>query len=320
MIGDTQLDLFGLSPTPFMVGFGLIILTAFIHWQIRREDRGQTPLVRMRILRNGTYVTGVSALIFQSMVITGMLFVIPLYLQSAVGYSAFESGLAILPFSITTFVVSMGTSSWGERMSAKRLIQAGIMIMIIGTMLFYSVITVSITIGQMIIPLGVFGIGMGLLMAHLVNLILSSVSPDDSPEASGVNNTADQLGNSLGTAIVGSLLMAFFLGNVVDGVLRYGGIQVSPEERTQLVVALEDAREIITKAEQQEFYNQLPANVQQQLDRFLDTSVVTAMQDTLLVVAALLVIMLLLSTFLPKKEKRKVPPNERVPDVSGETA
>ena len=221
-IGDTQLDLFGLSPTPFMVGFGLIILTAFIHWQIRREDKGQTPLVRMRILRNGTYVTGVSALIFQSMVITGMLFVIPLYLQSAVGYSAFESGLAILPFSITTFVVSMGTSSWGERMSAKRLIQAGIMIMIIGTMLFYSVITVSITIGQMIIPLGLFGIGMGLLMAHLVNLILSSVARNDSPEASGVTNTSNQLGSSLGTAIVGSLLMAFFLGNVVDGVLRYG--------------------------------------------------------------------------------------------------
>jgi EmrB/QacA subfamily drug resistance transporter len=316
MVGDTQVTPFGLSPTPFMVGFGLVVLTIFIHWQMRREKQGQTPLVRMRILQNGTFLTGITSNIFQSMVITGMLFVIPLYLQSASGYSAFESGLAILPFSIATFVVSLGTASWGERMPAKRLIQAGVILMIVGVALFYTVVTVNITISQMIIPLGVFGIGMGLLMAHLVNLILSSVSPDDSPEASGVNNTADQLGNSLGTAIVGSLLMAFFLGNVVDGVLRYDGIQVSDQERTQIVVALEDARESITEAERQAFYDQLPANVQQQLDQFLDTSVVTAMEDTLLVIGFLLVIMFLLASFLPNREKRKVPVAERVPDVS----
>jgi MFS family permease len=316
MVGNVQITPFGLSPTPFLITFGLIVLTIFIHWQIRREKQEQTPLVRMRILRNGTFVTGITANIFQSMVITGLLFVIPLYLQSAAGYSAFRSGLAILPFSIATFAVSLGTSSWSERMSAKRLIQAGIILMIAGVMLFYSVITISITIGQMVVPLGIFGIGMGLLMAHLVNLIMSSVDQDDSPEASGVNNTADQLGNSLGTAIVGSLLMAFFLGNVVDGVLRFDGVQVSDQERSQLIVALEDARESITEAERQEIYDQLPAGVQQQLDQFLDTSVVTAMQNTLLVIAFLLVIMFLLTTFLPAKERRKVPVAEQVPDVN----
>ena len=196
---------------------------------MRREKNEQTPLVSMRVLGNGRFLVGVSTSIFQSMVITGLLSILPLFLQSAVGYSAFQSGLAIMPFSIATFAVSLGTASWSERFPAKRLIQLGIVLMFVGILLLYGAISLKITILQMIIPLGVFGIGMGLLMARLFNLILSSVNTKDSPEASGVNNAMDQLGNSLGTAIVGSLLMAFFLGNMVDTVLKTANIQVTPE-------------------------------------------------------------------------------------------
>ncbi len=137
MVGGLQINPLGLSPTPFLVGFGLIFVVAFIHWQMRLERQGKTPLVHMRILTNGRFLNGVSMNVFQSMVITGMLFVLPLYLQSAVGYSAFQSGLAILPFSIATFVVSLWTSSWGERFAPKRLIQIGILLMMLGTALLY---------------------------------------------------------------------------------------------------------------------------------------------------------------------------------------
>ncbi len=157
----------------------------------------------------------------------------------------------------------------------------------------------------MIIPQAVFGIGMGLMMAHLVNLILSSAAPEDSPEASGLNNAMDQLGNSLGTAVVGSLLLAFFLGNVVDGVLTTGQISVTSAERTQIIVAVEDAREVITATEWQEVVSLLPAEFQEWLAQLADRSVVMAMEDTLLVVGALLLIMLLLSTFLAKRADRK---------------
>ena len=284
---------------------------------MRREKRGQTPLVQIRVLKNSRFLSGVSANIFQSMVITGLLFVLPLYLQSAIGYSAFQSGLVILPFSITTFAVSLGTSSWGERFASKRLIQIGVVLMALGIILLYNVISLQITIAQMIIPMGVFGVGMGLLIAHLVNLILSSVRPEDSPEASGVNNAMDQLGNSLGTAVVGSLLMAFFLGNVVDTTLRTVNIQATPEQRSQLVVLLEDARDLITEADQQAILELLPAEFQQAINQLLDNSVVTAMEDVLLVIAFLLLILFFLATFLPKRQ-RTIPPADRVPDIEVE--
>ena len=310
VIGGTEIDLSGLSPTPLLIGLGLILLVAFIHWQMRRERRGQTPLVRLRVLANGTFLTGVTANIFQSMVITGLLFVLPLYLQSAVGYSAFQSGLAILPFSIATFVVSLGSASLSQRIAPKFLIQAGVALLVVGAFLLYRVITLQITIPQMIIPLGVFGVGMGLLIAHLVNLILSSVAPDDSPEASGLNNALDQLGNSLGTAVVGSLLMAFFFGNVVTAALSDLGIESTPQERARIVVILEDARETFTEAERAQILQLLPDAARQWLSRTADQAIVTAMQDVLVVIVGLLLVMFLLSTFLPRDKKRAVSPDE----------
>jgi multidrug efflux pump subunit AcrB len=168
--------------------------------------------------------------------------------------------------------------------------------------------------------LGVFGIGMGLLMAHLVNLILSSVNPDDSPEASGVNNAMDQLGNSLGTAVVGSLLMAFFLGNVVSTVLTEAQVESTSQDRAQIVTAWEDARETFTEAERKQFFESLPKEVQQGLNEIADKAVVTAMEDVLLVIGGLLLFLFLLSTFLPKREDRKIPLAERVPDMAPEEA
>ncbi|HFQ92930.1 MAG TPA: MFS transporter [Anaerolineae bacterium] len=313
VIGGTEIDLLGLSPTPLLIGLGLILLAAFVHWQMRRERRGQTPLVRLRVLANGTFLTGVTANIFQSMVITGLLFVLPLYLQAAVGYSAFQSGLAILPFSIATFVVSLGSAGLGQRIAPKFLIQTGVALLVVGAFLLYRVITLQITIPQMIIPLGVFGVGMGLLIAHLVNLILSSVAPDDSPEASGLNNALDQLGNSLGTAVVGSLLMAFFFGNVVTAALSDLGIESTPQERARIVVILEDARETFTEAERAQILELLPDAARQWLSRTADQAIVTAMQDVLVVIVGLLLVMFLLSTFLPRDKKRDVPPDERTP-------
>jgi hypothetical protein len=188
----------------------------------------------------------------------------------------------------------------------------------IGSFLLYRVISLEITVGQMIILMGVFGIGMGLLVAHLVDLILTSIGQEDSPEASGVNNAMDQLGNSLGTAVVGSLLMAFFKANVVGTVLKESNIESTQEQRNQLVVLWEDARETFTDAERQSFIESLPADLQQGLDQIADSAVIPAMEDVLLIIVGLLLIMFLLSTFLPKRKERDSQPGARMPDVAAE--
>ena len=252
------------------------------------EARGLTPLLQTRVMRNGTFVTGITAYLLQAMVVTGLLFVVPLFLQSAVGFSAFQSGLALLPFSLVTFAVSLGTASWSGRFSPKLLIQIGIGLMVVGVVLLYSVADLNVTIPKMILPLAVLGVGMGLLIAHLVNLVMSSVDPADSPEASGVNNTFNQLGTALGTAVVGSLLMAFFFANLVTGVAIDSKMEVTGAERDQIVVAIEDAQEVLTEAERDQLLAQSPGRRRaDRLDELARQSIETAMDDTLLVVVAL---------------------------------
>lgn len=312
-IGNVQINPFGLSPTPMMVAGGLILLAIFLHWQRRRERREETPLVRVRILSNGVFLTGVSTMLFQAIVLMGTMFVLPLYLQGAAGYTAFESGVAILPFSAATFIFSLAASGWGERIAPKRLIQIGGILLAVGILLLIRVVSLNITIGEMIIPMAVFGTGMGILVAHLVNLILSAVDPVDTPEASGVNNSMSQVGNALGTAIIGSMLLAFFFGNVVDSIAIATDTNMTPQQRDTLVVELEDARDTTTTEQQQAFLQQMPAEVREELGKIFDGSMVKAMNDTLVLILFLILAMFLLSSFLPSEKVKPLPPEQKAP-------
>ncbi|WP_232423897.1 MFS transporter [Haladaptatus paucihalophilus] len=227
-IADVQFNPAGLSPTPLLVALGVTLVVVFIHWQYRRERRGEMPLLRPRIFSNGKFLSGISTYTVRSVFLAGFLFVVPIFLQSALKFSAFESGLAILPFSLATFVVSLGSSGLSDRFAPKHLIQLGLVIIGLGFLMLYSVTSLTMTITTMIVPMGVIGIGMGLMIAQLVNLTLSTVESDDIPEASGVTNAFDSLGNALGTAVIGSALFSFYYGGVVDGVLRAGQVPVTP--------------------------------------------------------------------------------------------
>lgn len=299
MLGGTGLNPWGLSPTPWLIALGLLLAAAFIHWQFRREKQDRTPLVRLRILANGDLMAGVSTYVFRSIALSGFLFVLPLYHQSVLGYSAFDSGLAILPFSIATFVVAMVTAGWNERIAPRRLVQAGFIIMGLGLALFISSVNLTMSIAQQIIPGLVFGAGLGLVMAQLMNLALSSVKPVDTPEASGVQNAMGELGNSIGTAVIGSLLMSFYYGGLVDGVLGAQNITAGASQRQDMITRLEDALADIRPEMVQQWFESLKADLQQQLVRIIDGSMLDSMKWTLLVIGGMLLGALLMSTFLP---------------------
>jgi EmrB/QacA subfamily drug resistance transporter len=310
-IGDVQLNPLGLAPTPWLIAIGLVILVLFVHWQFRREESGESPLVHMRVLANLRLFSGISTYVFRALFIAGLLFVFPLFMQSALGFSAFQSGLAILPFSAATFIVSMVSADWGSRISPKRLIQVGFVLMALGVLLYYFQVSLQMTITDMIIPMTVLGLGLGLVMPQLLNLTLSAVPPKDNAEASGLTQSLGQLGESLGVAIIGSLLTAFFLSGVVDATLRTMNVEASPQERQAAVVELEDLTEASSEEEKQKFVDSLPAEAQQELGRIVDEQTVNAMQETLVVTLVFVLLGILASTFLPNAPPREVEPEDR---------
>jgi MFS family permease len=131
-IGDVQVNPFGLSPTPILILLGVGVLLAFAHWQSHLNKTGRTPLLQLKLLTNGGFMSGVATDTFRQLALTGLLFIIPVFTQQLLGFSAIKSGLAILPFSAGVFILSMSTANLARRVAPKWLINAGIVVYIAG--------------------------------------------------------------------------------------------------------------------------------------------------------------------------------------------
>ncbi|WP_225741243.1 MFS transporter [Halorussus halophilus] len=300
-VGEIQFNPFGTSPAIWLLGGGLLTFAAFVQYERRLERAGRSPLVPLNVLTNRSFLSGVITYNIRSIVSAGFMFIFPVYLQAVLGYTAFETGLALLPYSIASILFATFTTSWHKFISARTLVQIGIVCMGIGLMLLYEQTGPGQTIGRMLVPVALYGAGVGLIMAQIGNMTMSAVPTANSPEASGVLNVSSSIGFSLGTAVVGSYFLGRFYGSVVDGVLRAEHVTVSVEQRNDLVIALEDAAETATEATQQQFLRQLTPPQRQLLEDIFETAMFDAQQATLLLLILVVLLLLVVSTFLPRQ-------------------
>jgi hypothetical protein len=222
------------------------------------------------------------------------------FLQSALGFSAFESGVALVPFSLATLVVAVVSTGWRQYVAQKRIIQVGLVLIGVGFLLLAGRLDPGLTTTEMILPMLVVGVGLGLFTGQLVDLTMSAVPESFSDVSSGVINSISQLGYAFGTAVAGSLQLSVFYASVVDGVTLYAtGGSVTGDERQQLALQLEDAVETTTQAQQQAFVSGLSPEAQQQLLGIVQTAMVTAQQSVLVLITLFVLVTLLASSFLP---------------------
>nr|WP_206536739.1 MFS transporter [Halorubrum kocurii] len=295
---------FGTSPAVWLIGLGLLAFAAFAQYELRLERLGGSPLVPIRILTNRAFTAGSLTFGARSLVMAGFIFVVPVYLQSGLGYTAFGAGVAMLPFSIGTLLVSTFTTGWRNYVSPKTLIQAGVVLMGLGLLLLFERTAPGQTAASMAVPMAVIGVGVGLLMPQLVNTTLSAVPQTDSSEASGVMNAVGMLGYALGTAVVGAFLLGQFYRGVIDGVLRAGDVTVSVAQRDDLARALQQAAETATASTQQAFVAGLPPAERELLEGIFEAAMIGAHRGTLLLLVILTLLTLAASAFIPRDSGR----------------
>ncbi len=310
-IGEVEISLLGLSPVPFMLLLGLCFLVAFVHWQRRRQERGQTPLIHLSIFRNPQYVAGVSVDALESLAIAGVLFLVPVYLQTALGFDALETGLALLPLSAAVFITSLATPRLGARVAPKLIVQAGIVLMGVGILWYREVASPDLTASALVLPFIVFGAGVGLLLAQVTNITLSAVPEEESGEASGAYNSAKELGTAIGVAVLGSILLISFFANFVDQAASAARVELPADEREAIAIELEDAVEKFEDPAEfeAELRRALPAPAEERFEELVDAGMVDANKDALMATFGVVVICLLASTFLKGgRPRREQPP------------
>jgi len=211
---------FGFSLTPFVIAAGGVLLAAFVSWERRREARGEEPLVRLDMLKIPALRGGVAMFLAQNLILMGIFFTIPLFLQIVQGLDALETGIRMLPASVGLFVSAIVGSALASRFAPKPLVRVGLGLVFISTLLLMGTIEPELDNAPFLFAMGVLGVGMGLVVSQLGNVVQSAIGDEQRSEAGGLQNTAQQLGSSLGTALLGAIvitgLITAFTGNIAD--------------------------------------------------------------------------------------------------------
>jgi MFS family permease len=207
-IDGTEITPLGFSPVPFMVLGGIALLAAFAEWEGRRARLGRDRLLDTKLLGITQLRAGLSSLVGQQLVLMGTFFVIPVYLQVVVGLDAFETGKRLLPLSVAMLVFALLGPRIAARRSPRTVAQFGLIAVSMGAIVMLATLEVTLNDPGFKIALALTGAGAGMLASQLGNVIMSSVAPTQTGEAGGLQGTAQNLGSSLGTAIIGAVLLA----------------------------------------------------------------------------------------------------------------
>ena len=195
-----------ISIVPVSIIGGLLLLLAFTWYEIRLERRGTEPLFEFGLFRFRSYRYGLLTGMIVNQGEIGVLFAATLFLQGTKGLSALDTGIALLPLAGLAFVAAPLAGSFSTRIGPKWIITAGMMIEAIMLLLLSLAITPDVSVTTIALILGFYGLGLGLTIAQLQNLVLYDIPNDKSGIASGANSTIRQVGAALGIAIIGTVL------------------------------------------------------------------------------------------------------------------
>jgi MFS family permease len=236
-IRGTEITPFGFSAVPFFILAGLGLLAAFAGWESRRERAGRDTLLDRSLLRITHLRAGLLTLMMQQLILLGTFFVLPVYLQVVLGLDAFETGKRLFPMSVAMFLAAMAGPRLAAGLAPKRVAQAGLVALVVSSVVLLGTINVELDETAFAIALIFFGIGAGLLLSQLGNVIMSAVDPSKTNEAGGLQGTAQNLGASLGTALIGSVLILSLTSGLLDRIERNPAVPAAAREQVAQATA-----------------------------------------------------------------------------------
>jgi EmrB/QacA subfamily drug resistance transporter len=286
---DSPVAPFGLALTPFVVGGGVVVLTLFVRWTERRTEEGRDPLFRLGLFDVKALRGSLQMFVIQGVILMGVFFSIPLYLQVVQGLNALDTGLKMLPISVTMFIMSFVGARMSSSYTPQRIVRAGLWVLLVSVLLLAGTIEPVLEGLLFGLSMSLLGIGMGLLASQLGNVIQSSVRDTDRSEAGGLQYTAQQLGNALGTALIGAIVISA-LGGVFFTQLA-GDPRISPELSEELAIELDGSIQFVSSGAVADALAQsdLSAEEQDAILETYETGQLQALRIGLVVAAAIVI-------------------------------
>ncbi|MFU1859391.1 MFS transporter [Sphingobacterium sp. NGMCC 1.201703] len=187
-----------------LIFLSILFLASFIVIQQRKLTRNQDPLIDISLFKLKGFKIGLYAVLFHFMLHTAYLLIVAVYLQSGLGISALACGMYFIPHAILFMISSVFAGKLLPRYG-KRVLQLGLSIILVSfvlQMIFFS--HRDIPFLSMLL-IGLYGLGNGLVLPFLLNVVLDNIEEKDAGAASGIFSTFQQTASALGISIIGGI-------------------------------------------------------------------------------------------------------------------
>ncbi len=183
------------------LGLGAALTIAFVAWELR----ARAPMLPMRFFRSPQFALGNLASLFMFFGMFGSIFLLAQFFQTVQGYTALESGLRILPWTLAPMFIAPVAGALSDRIPPKLILGTGLALQAAALAWIASVSTTTTPYSELVIPFILAGVGMALFFAPMANVVLSAVRPQEEGQASGANNAIRELGGVFGVAVLAAV-------------------------------------------------------------------------------------------------------------------
>lgn len=275
----------------------LALFALFAIYERRKERRGESPLVRLALFSQRAFSAGLLVVLVFFSGVVGFFLAFTIFLQLGLGYSPLESALTTFPSSAGLVIASLASTKLAPR-PGRQILAIGALLMaaaMAGLVLAVNHYGGDLTAWDVRPVIFVFGLGMGLILPSLADVIIAGIHERDAGAASGLINTGLQVGNAIGVAVIGVILFSV-LGSHAENSAQMATPQIS-RQLAELGVPVDVRQQtvqgfrrcFVDKAHQQDpaaspascrnETAQLPTALNQELRQTLSTAAVQARKD-----------------------------------------
>ncbi|REE95954.1 DHA2 family efflux MFS transporter permease subunit [Thermomonospora umbrina] len=208
------------GPSPVLVALvgSAVALGAFV-WRQAALRRGPNPdkaLMDLGLFKRASFRNGNIATLIIGLGEFGIVAVLPLWLQFTLGYSALQSGLALLPIAIGSFVASGASFGMAGKVSPLAMLRLGLALEVVGLGALGLFASTGSSWWSIALILGVYGAGVGFATAQVTNVVLAKIPESSGGQASGIQSAFRQLGSALGIAVLTTVFFTTLGSQVHD--------------------------------------------------------------------------------------------------------
>lgn len=280
-----------------MMGMGVIFLVLFYFREKSLINKQIEPFIDIRLFKDRNFLLGNITRLIMQLALAGAVFVLPIFLQEVMGLSAFDSGLVSLPLTMGLFIFAVASSRITSKIEPHRVVSIAFLLAFAGSLILSFQFNLNTTVYEIVPGYLLLGVGLGLAFPVTSNIVLSSAGSLKQSDASGILSTFSSLGSSMGTAIIGIILIL--------GVIN--GIYMAVDETYPNVFTKDEIKQNLTHYTEKAKTTNLTVlkeNEKSNAFKIVNRTISNAMQSTFDFISLIFLMGLIMSLFIkPLKEK-----------------